>query len=82
MSSTDIKACKEKLKFLLRGYRHMNSSIKKGLKALGFSVEIGKKHHKIYYGTDHNHPFTISASASDNRSGLNIAHQLSTVWTV
>lgn len=77
---SDVKKNKEKLKQLLRGYKHMNASIKHGLQELGFRVETSRTHIKIYYGNDTIRPFTVSVSASDWRTGLNMAHQLASVW--
>ena len=70
------KEKRERLKALMRGYRHMTNSLKKGLKRLGFEVETGRTHHKLYYGGDRSHSFTLSVSASDARTGINMAHQL------
>ncbi len=80
MRTTTAKKNREKLKALLRDYRHMNSKIRQGLKDLGFKVKIGRTHIKIYYGNDTMHPVTVSVSASDWRTGLNMAHQLASVW--
>lgn len=73
---TFTKSQREQLKSLLRGYRHMTNSLKKGLKRLGFEVETGRTHYKLYYGGDRSRSFTLSVSASDARTGLNMAHQL------
>ena len=80
MQNNDVKRKRAKLKELLRGYRHMNRAIRQGLYELGFRVEVGRKHIKIYYGNDIARPFIASVSASDRRSGLNMAQQLSNVW--
>ena len=82
MKSDDVKRKRTKLKELLRGYRHMDRSIRQGLYELGFRVEVGRKHIKIYYGNNQARPFIASVSASDRRSGLNMARQLASVWTV
>lgn len=78
--NSEVKKRKQKLKQLLRGYRHMNAHIKNGLQELGFRVKTGRTHIKIYYGNEVNRPFTVSVSASDWRTGLNMAHQLASVW--
>lgn len=74
--TNNTKQKTNQLKAILRGYRHMSSSLKKRLKKLGFKVEPGKSHFKVYYEGDRSHTFTMSVSASDHRSGLNMAHQL------
>ena len=76
------KSIREQLKDLLRGYRHMTRSIKQGLMKLGFQVETGKTHHKVYYGDDRRYSFTMSASSSDRRAGINMAHQLAKALAV
>ncbi len=80
MQNDDVKRNRAKIKELFRGYRHMTRSIRQGLYNLGFRVKIGRKHIKIYYGNNQTKPFIVSVSASDHRSGLNIARQLASVW--
>ena len=77
MDSVQIRVLREKLKNVLRGYRRMTKSIKKELSDLGFIVKIGKTHHKVYHVSNLDKFYTISATASDNRAGLNIALTLS-----
>ena len=64
---------KRALKNALIGYRHINAATQKRLRALGFSIEIGKKHAKIRYGK---RLYVMPASPSDHRSGLNAAMKL------
>ena len=64
---------KQELKNALTGYRHVNAATRKRLRALGFTVEIGRKHTKIRYGSRLR---AIPTSPSDNRSGLNTALDL------
>ena len=64
---------KRELKNALIGYRHINAATQKRLRALGFSIEIGKKHTKIRYGK---RLYVMPASPSDHRSGLNAAMNL------
>ena len=50
MDKNNTKLICEKLMILLCGYRHMTSSIRNNIEKLGFQVETGKTHCKIYYG--------------------------------
>lgn len=79
MKTEDVKRHKVKLKNLLRGYKHMNNRTRQGLEELGFRIETGRTHIKIFYGDDMTHPVTASVSASDWRTGLNMAQQLATI---
>lgn len=66
----------KELKVIFNGYKHLTKKINKQLANLGFTVEIGKKHIKIYYTGNSKHYVTISKTASDWRTGLNICTQL------
>lgn len=79
MKTEDAKKLKERLKNLLRGYKHMNNRTRQGLKELGFRIKSGRTHIKIFYGDDMTHAVTVSVSASDWRTGLNMAQQLATI---
>lgn len=76
------KSKREELKSLLRGYRHMSNGLKKGLRKLGFEVEPGRTHYKVYFGSNRSRSFTLSVSASDYRSGINLAHQMARALAV
>ena len=76
MGALEAKAIRQQLKILFKGYRHITKKIRKGLHSLGFILENGKTHYKIYYGNEHSHAVTISKTASDWRTGLNICAQL------
>ena len=67
-----------KLKKLFRDYHMMTTSIRQGLNHLGFSVEGGKTHYKVFF-KDNPHPIVISKTASDCRSGLNFVRYAMTV---
>lgn len=61
---------KQTIKTLFKGYRKMSRSMEKDLEALGIHVERTKKHVKLYCDGK---LYTISSSASDWRSGANLA---------
>lgn len=73
---TNAKNIREELKVIFKGYKHLTKKINKQLAHLGFNVEIGKTHIKIYYKNNNKHYVTISKTASDWRTGLNICTQL------
>lgn len=66
------------LKKMFRGYRVMTASIRQGLNRLGFSIEDGKTHYKVFF-KNNPHPIVISKTASDHRSGLNFVRNAMTV---
>ena len=65
------------LKRLLRDYRRMDGRTKRGLEALGFSIEEEGKHHKLTFGCDDRYTFTLPKSGGDHRGGLNAAADIS-----
>lgn len=67
----DMERIRRQLKELLRSYTRMNSSIKKHLEEMGFTVVQGRKHYKLYYKNDMSHSYAISATSSDRRAGAN-----------
>lgn len=67
---------REELKCIFRGYRHLTRKISQQLAALGFRTEVGKTHIKIYYSDNNSKFVTISKTASDWRTGLNLCSQL------
>lgn len=67
---------KEELKSLFRGYKHFTKKICHRLEELGFHMEAGKTHVKIYYGQCRSKFVTSSKTPSDHRAGLNLCSQL------
>lgn len=64
------------LKRLLYGYRRMTSGLRRHLTKLGFTIITGRKHLKIYWGTNWSRCCVVSKTASDCKSGKNIAAEL------
>jgi hypothetical protein len=64
---------RRELKELLRGYRRMDSKTRKGLEAMGFSIDKDGGHHKLTFAGDDRYTFTLPTSGSDVRGGLNAA---------
>ncbi|WP_302359324.1 hypothetical protein [uncultured Mitsuokella sp.] len=64
---------------MFKGYRHLTRKLNRQLAQLGFKLENGKTHYKIYYGEDHQHAVIISKTSSDYRVGMNICRQLYTL---
>ena len=54
----------------------MDSSTIRSLNKLGFQVEKGRKHCRIYRGNDTSHCFFISTTASDRKTGANAASMI------
>lgn len=68
---------KQKIVFLLKGYKHFGTEQKHGLEKLGFIVSYGKKHVKVYYPAKNRKLFvTIPLTPSCDRSGINAAHEI------
>ncbi|MFO1042748.1 MAG: hypothetical protein U0941_13225 [Planctomycetaceae bacterium] len=73
----DIAAeMREKLKQLLRGFRGMDSTIRRGLEEMGFSISEDGKHYKLVFQHDDRYTFTLPKSGSDHRGGLNAATKI------
>lgn len=73
MTKSDAKIIKQSLKRILKQYRTMTAAIRIKLNALGFSMVLGGKHIKIYYGTDRSHWALIASTASDVKAGIIVA---------
>ena len=73
---SDVELIDHQLKAILNQYRVMNSSIRRRLKALGFQITKGRGHYKIYYMHEQSRYVTISASASEYRTGRNLAKNI------
>lgn len=68
---------REEIKEILRDYKEMNKSKKENLESMGFTIEDGGKHYKLTYHDDTRYIFSLSKTASDYRSGLNLASDIS-----
>ena len=73
MTKADAAVIKKSLKTALKQYRTMTATIRSKLNTLGFTVEPGRKHIKIYYGTDRSRWALIASTASDVRAGIGVA---------
>lgn len=73
---SDVEFIDHQLKSILQQYRVMNSSIRRKLKDLGFQISKGRGHYKIYYMHERSRYVTISASASEYRTGRNLAKNI------
>lgn len=76
MKKGDADDIRQQIKRIFKGYSHITKKIRQELSRLGFVLEIGKTHARIYYGIDRGHFVTISKTASDWRTGLNICRQV------
>lgn len=79
MKQEQQKNFHQQLKNMFKGYRHLTRKLNRQLAQLGFKLENGKTHYKIYYGEDHQHAVIISKTSSDYRAGMNICRQLYTL---
>lgn len=64
---------RETLKALLRDFSTMNAPVRRALEKMGFSITDGGKHYKLVYMGDDRYTYTLPASGSDHRGGLNAA---------
>ena len=64
---------KQYIKKLFKGYRSMSRSMERELEMLGMRVQRTKNHIKLYYNGK---LFICSASATDFRSGRNLASDI------
>jgi hypothetical protein len=71
------KTKREEVKAILRDYRSMDSSVQDGLKSLGFSIYGEGKHYKVIFKDDERYTYILPKTASDHRSGLNSASDIS-----
>ena len=79
MKQEQQKNFHQQLKNMFKGYRHLTRKLNRQLAQLGFKLENGKTHYKIYDGEDHQHAVIISKTSSDYRVGMNICRQLYTL---
>lgn len=79
MKQEQQKNFHQQLKNMFKGYRHLTRKLNRQLAQLGFKLENGKTHYKIYYGEDRQHAVIISKTSSDYRVGMNICRQLYTL---
>ena len=68
---SDTGNIRNELKAMFKGYRVMTKSMRHRLKNLGFYISEDGKHYKIFYGNDMRHPYVLSKTASDYRTGRN-----------
>lgn len=73
----ELQRRKEEIKAILRGVRGLEGDTERRLSALGFQISSDGKHHKLVYNDDQRYVFAIPKSASDHRSGLNLASDIS-----
>lgn len=71
MDDVTLNELRQALKVVLRQYKVMNTGVRRQLEALGFRVEKGKRHYRLYYKNDTKHYCCLSASSSDWRAGDN-----------
>ena len=71
----DINIIRIELKRIFIGYRTMTKLLRKKLKKIGLIVEEGSKHYKLLT-LYKQYVCTIAKTASDFRSGYNIAHNI------
>lgn len=65
----------ENIKYLFRGYRKMTRKLQKQLLELGIQIEHKKKHYVLKIDGE-SQIFICPCSASDTRSGINLANEL------
>jgi len=63
----------EEIKTILKGYTKMDSALKGKLEDFGFTISADRKHYKLLYFDDPRYLSVMSKTASDNRSGMNLA---------
>lgn len=74
--SEELLKRKAKLKQALSNSEGLDAKTEKVLKELGFSITSDGKHHKLVYNGDPRFTFTMSKTASDWRSGKNMAGEI------
>lgn len=80
MSEKEFIRLKESLKSILRGYKKLNSSQKKRLLELGFSILRSKNHYILIYKVcDKELKIAITKTPSDSRSGIKTVKDISNV---
>ncbi len=65
-----------RVKNLLRSYKNMDGKLKSALEELGFSFTDEGKHYKMLYNNDGRYTFSLSKTASDHRSGMNMSSDI------
>jgi len=70
-SSDTAESRRDRLKSLLRGFKSMDSRIKRGLEDLGFEISADGKHYKLIFQGDDRYTFTLPKTGGDRRGGLN-----------
>lgn len=75
MSVAEKKMLLKELKRLFKGYRTLNSSLRRQLVNLGFRVDVKGKHYKLYF-RELPYPFILAKTPSDRYSGMHFAHDV------
>lgn len=63
----------ERLKDAMKGYKKMNSSLRRFLEEMGFVITEDGKHYKLTYNGDPRYWTTIAKTGSDGHDGMNAA---------
>jgi hypothetical protein len=77
LPNENAEGFRSELKQLLRNYRRMDARTRRGLEAIGFTIEEEGKHHKLTFGEDDRYTFSLPKSGGDHRGGLNAAGDIS-----
>lgn len=70
------KKREKEIKDLFKGYKSLNSEMRKKLEKYGFTITEEGKHYRLTYHGDHRYSTTIAKTGSDNREGMNIATEI------
>lgn len=60
---------RDEIKRILKGYTKVSDTLKRELKAFGFTISNDGGHYKLTYKGDSRYMFTMAASGSDSRHG-------------
>lgn len=69
-------AAEAEIKSIFKGYGDMDSKTRMALVKLGFDISDDGKHYKAVFQGDGRYTFSISKTASDHRTGLNITSDI------
>lgn len=65
----ELTAKRNEIKRILKGYTKVGDSLKRELKAFGFTISKDGGHYKLTFKDDHRYMFTMAASGSDSQHG-------------
>lgn len=65
-----------KIKNTLFDCKDLSKKVRRELTDVGFEIEDDRRHHKLIYMGDERYTFTMSKTASDHRSGKNLASDI------